>query len=193
MTILFTGRGMPRTAILVAALASLVACVAPAESEPAASIPAHSGTAAEAVAEAAGAERPWWQQPTAPAEPDVPRADTSFSFSGDVLFDVGSSTLSMAASTQLAAVVAAARERPGAIVTVAGHTDGDGSETDNLVLSRARADTTRRWLIDHGLRADQVVAIGYGESRPVATNDTAEGKARNRRCDITVTAGPAPS
>ncbi len=67
---------------------------------------------------------------------------------------------------------------------VAGHTDSVGSESSNQALSEARANAVRAALLDAGLPADRMTATGYGEVQPIADNDTAEGRAANRRTEI---------
>ncbi|HSA58080.1 MAG TPA: OmpA family protein [bacterium] len=71
-------------------------------------------------------------------------------------------------------------------VQVEGHCDAKGSDAYNIKLSQRRANAVRDYLIAHGIEADRLVAIGYGESRPVADNGTAEGRARNRRVEFTI-------
>ncbi len=72
-------------------------------------------------------------------------------------------------------------------VRVIGHTDSRGAEAYNLVLSERRANAVARYLVDNGIPAKLVVVEGKGESVPVASNDTEEGRARNRRVEIDVT------
>ncbi|MNL43642.1 Outer membrane porin F precursor [compost metagenome] len=69
---------------------------------------------------------------------------------------------------------------------VEGHTDSDGDDQRNLALSVARAESVVNALIERGVSASRLYAIGYGEMRPVADNDTADGKRRNRRIVVTV-------
>jgi OmpA-OmpF porin, OOP family len=71
-------------------------------------------------------------------------------------------------------------------VRVEGHTDSKGSDAYNIKLSQRRSNAVREYLIAHGVEADRLVAVGYGESRPVADNNTAEGRARNRRVEFTI-------
>ncbi|MBP1685960.1 MAG: glycine zipper protein, partial [Deltaproteobacteria bacterium] len=71
-------------------------------------------------------------------------------------------------------------------IIVEGHTDSVGSDHYNLGLSRRRADTVRRYLVDHGIAASRITADGMGESKPVASNDTADGRAQNRRVELHV-------
>ncbi len=71
--------------------------------------------------------------------------------------------------------------------TVEGHTDSTGDDALNLDLSHRRAISVMNYLIDHGIQAERLSAIGYGESKPIASNDTPEGRATNRRIDFEVT------
>lgn len=72
-------------------------------------------------------------------------------------------------------------------IEVAGHTDSVGTESYNLSLSDRRAAVVRDYLISQGIAADRMTSSGYGESRPVATNDTSDGRARNRRTELVIT------
>ncbi|HKE93562.1 MAG TPA: OmpA family protein, partial [Povalibacter sp.] len=76
---------------------------------------------------------------------------------------------------------------PESSVSVEGHTDANGSDSANLILSQDRADAVRQYLVSNfGINPEKVSSIGYGEARPVATNETAEGRARNRRIDLII-------
>jgi OOP family OmpA-OmpF porin len=70
-------------------------------------------------------------------------------------------------------------------VEIGGHTDSQGGEDLNQELSSARADAVRAALIARGATDDAIVAKGYGEAEPIADNETAEGRAANRRTTIT--------
>jgi outer membrane protein OmpA-like peptidoglycan-associated protein len=72
------------------------------------------------------------------------------------------------------------------LVEVAGHTDSTGSEAYNQALSLRRANSVGAYLVAQNIRADRLITVGAGESRPVASNDTAEGRALNRRVEITI-------
>jgi OOP family OmpA-OmpF porin len=72
------------------------------------------------------------------------------------------------------------------VVEVAGHTDSKGSEEYNQGLSERRANAVKDYLNSKGVRASRLTARGYGESRPVASNDTDEGRAENRRVELIV-------
>lgn len=84
---------------------------------------------------------------------------------------------------QLAAV---AMRCPATPVEIGGHTDSDGDEQANMTLSQRRAQTVVDYLVAAGLSADRLTAVGYGETRPIASNDTVEGKTYNRRIEFTV-------
>ncbi len=72
-------------------------------------------------------------------------------------------------------------------VTVEGHTDSDGAEAYNQNLSQQRAEAVVTYLIDNGVNPANVTAVGYGETKPIASNDTRQGMAANRRIEFTVT------
>jgi outer membrane protein OmpA-like peptidoglycan-associated protein len=71
-------------------------------------------------------------------------------------------------------------------IVVEGHTDSRGSDSYNLDLSERRAQSVRDYLVTRGVSANHCRAVGYGESRPVADNRTAEGRANNRRVEIVI-------
>jgi outer membrane protein OmpA-like peptidoglycan-associated protein len=77
-------------------------------------------------------------------------------------------------------------------IVVKGHTDSTGDDARNLELSKKRADAVRNYLVGRGIAPDRVRAEGRGELEPVLPNDTAEGRAQNRRVDIIVTKKEAP-
>jgi OOP family OmpA-OmpF porin len=81
---------------------------------------------------------------------------------------------------------------PDASISVEGHTDANGSDSANLILSQDRADAVKQYLVANlGANAEKVSSIGYGEARPVATNETPAGRTRNRRIDLIIHAGAA--
>jgi outer membrane protein OmpA-like peptidoglycan-associated protein len=77
---------------------------------------------------------------------------------------------------------------PNAKMRVEGHTDATGSPEANRSLSQARADAAKRYIADRGVDASRIEAVGYGADRPIASNDTTEGRAENRRTELVVTA-----
>lgn len=88
-----------------------------------------------------------------------------------------------AALDQLAAVLA---QTPGVPVEIGGHTDARGSETGNQRLSQRRAEACRAYLMTQGVAGQRLTSKGYGEAKPVADNQTEEGRQRNRRTEFTV-------
>jgi outer membrane protein OmpA-like peptidoglycan-associated protein len=83
----------------------------------------------------------------------------------------------------------AVRLFPDAEITVTGHTDSFGGDGANFELSRKRAEAVRRYLVDTaGIPSFRVSSVGYGETQPVASNQTADGRARNRRIDVFINA-----
>jgi outer membrane protein OmpA-like peptidoglycan-associated protein len=71
-------------------------------------------------------------------------------------------------------------------IRVEGHTDSEGSSESNLDLSRRRAETVREFLVAQGVDSDRLQALGFGEDRPIGDNETAEGRAENRRVEFVI-------
>lgn len=105
---------------------------------------------------------------------------------GLVLFDFNRATLRPEAQRELTSVVREMQDNPQLAAEVIGHTDAVGTDTYNLGLSRRRADAVRSYLVSQGIAANRIQTRGLGESQPVAPNDTAEGRARNRRVEVTL-------
>ncbi len=100
----------------------------------------------------------------------------------NVQFDTDSARTRPEHREEVLEVVRFMREYPQTRVTIEGHTDDRGDAAYNRNLSQRRAQAIADMLVaDFGIPASRVSAIGYGESRPVATNDTVEGRQRNRR------------
>ena len=79
---------------------------------------------------------------------------------------------------------------PDSALSVEGHTDDLGSAEYNATLSRDRAESVRDYLVEQGVRPEQITVEAYGESEPVASNETAEGRRRNRWVEIVVLKEP---
>jgi OOP family OmpA-OmpF porin len=71
-------------------------------------------------------------------------------------------------------------------VELAGYTDTIGSDSENMVLSQARADIIKSWLVQHGIASSRLTAVGYGESSPIGDTRTTEGRALNNRVEFAV-------
>jgi outer membrane protein OmpA-like peptidoglycan-associated protein len=104
----------------------------------------------------------------------------------DVLFDFGKYTLRPGAREKLARVSGIILAHPGLRIEVEGHTDSVGSEEFNQKLSEQRAGAVRDYLVNSGVSANNVSSRGFGKLQPVATNDTADGRQRNRRVELVV-------
>ena len=112
--------------------------------------------------------------------------------SSGLLFTTGKSEVLPAAGAKLNEVTALLRGSPTRRVVVEGHTDSAGSDAANQVLSQARADAVRSYLVGQGVPAERVSAIGQGESKPIASNATTTGRATNRRVEIVLSPLPLP-
>ena len=104
----------------------------------------------------------------------------------DVLFDSGQYTLKPAAREKLAKVSGIVLAHPGLRLEVEGHTDSVGSDEFNQQLSEKRAAAVHDFLVQQGIAMNAVSARGFGKTMPVASNDTAAGRQRNRRVEMIV-------
>jgi outer membrane protein OmpA-like peptidoglycan-associated protein len=101
-----------------------------------------------------------------------------------VLFDDGTASIRSVSTSVLDAVVELLREHPGVKLEVQGHTDSQGAEAANLALSQQRAEAVVRFLVMHGVERSRLTARGYGETRPMESNRTSQGRAINRRIEL---------
>ena len=106
--------------------------------------------------------------------------------SDTIRFDVASDEIRPRNYRLLRRIARTINRCPDARIEIAGHTDSDGSRYDNQDLSERRAESVREFLIDRGVSRRRLRAVGYGEDRPIASNDTRRGKARNRRIEFVV-------
>jgi OOP family OmpA-OmpF porin len=104
-----------------------------------------------------------------------------------VSFDVDSEVIRPASFGLLENIASAAQECPGSKFRIEGHTDSVGVDAYNQDLSQRRANTVLAFLADRGVPASSMSAVGFGESRPAASNDTEEGRSANRRIEFIVT------
>lgn len=101
-----------------------------------------------------------------------------------ILFDTGKSSIKAESTSVMVDIIQILNEYPNAKFTVEGHTDSVGSNKLNQQLSEKRANAVRDFLIEKGIGADRLTAIGYGEDKPIATNNTRAGRKQNRRVEI---------
>ncbi len=104
----------------------------------------------------------------------------------DVLFDTGSYTLKPGAREKLAKISGILLAHPGLTLQIEGHTDSVGGDDFNQQLSERRADSVRDFLAEQGVPGSNITARGFGKMQPVASNDTPEGRQRNRRVELVV-------
>ena len=105
---------------------------------------------------------------------------------GSIRFESGQATIDPDSAGLLDRLIETAFRCPSASIEIAGHTDGDGDDAFNQALSEKRAQAVMDYLVKAGLPADHFTATGYGSTQPVASNDTEEGKAQNRRIEFVV-------
>jgi outer membrane protein OmpA-like peptidoglycan-associated protein len=113
--------------------------------------------------------------------------------SGSVLFASDKTELLPTAQAKLSEVAdALTKGDPDSKIVVEGHTDSQGPASYNQDLSQHRAESVRGYLVSHGVAPDRITAQGFGSTRPVADNNSAEGRANNRRVEIIVQPGSKP-
>ena len=108
---------------------------------------------------------------------------------GAIYFKTGSADLAADSKPLLESIVQIARRCPKLRIQVAGHTDSSGDPAANRVLSDGRAKSVVRYLTGAGIAADRFEAVGYGDTKPVAPNDSAWNQSRNRRIAFSVVGG----
>ena len=101
-----------------------------------------------------------------------------------ILFESGKATLKPSSYDMLDEVISILKEYPDYNLRIGGHTDSDGTEEANLLLSQARVDAVKAYLLSKGASGSRMEATGFGESKPIATNNTSAGKMQNRRVEL---------
>lgn len=107
-------------------------------------------------------------------------------FDSDLLFPLNSSYLTDQAKTEIDKLVNLLTDYPGASLIVDGHTDATGTEQYNQWLSEKRAESVKGYAVEKGLDGSKISINGYGQSKPVAPNNTTEGRQQNRRVEVTI-------
>jgi OmpA-OmpF porin, OOP family len=105
---------------------------------------------------------------------------------GKIRFESGRADIEPDSAGLLDRLIETALRCPTSNIEIAGHTDADGDDAFNRMLSEKRAQSVTDYLVKAGLPADRFTAVGYGSTQPVAANDTDEGKAQNRRIEFVV-------
>ncbi|MDO9454234.1 MAG: OmpA family protein [Stagnimonas sp.] len=105
----------------------------------------------------------------------------------DINFEFNSSTLTSGAKLSLDKVADGLRGQPTMSLLIEGHTDSVGADAYNLKLSKQRANSARAYLIESGIESSRIEATGLGETQPIASNKTKDGRAENRRVEFKVT------
>ncbi|QQL51511.1 OmpA family protein [Mucilaginibacter ginkgonis] len=127
--------------------------------------------------------------PLAPARTVVVVTDEDKRLVGEAIrnveFDFGKSSIKPRSLPRLDRVADLLNAK-GFSMKLAGHTDAVGSDKANLILSKARAESIKNYLVSKGVNASKIEATGYGESQPIASNKTAAGRAKNRRVEFTL-------
>jgi len=104
-----------------------------------------------------------------------------------ILFETGKAAIDARSNDLLDAVADILKASAGITrLTVEGHTDSTGDAAFNKQLSQDRADAVKAYLIGKGIAADRLASVGYGAEKPITSNDTEAGRARNRRVEFTV-------
>ena len=159
-------------------------------------------TSGQVLPECAGVKAPAAPAPAAPAKPSAPAAPAtpaapaapakpapssvrqSVVIQADALFDFDKSVLRPDGKKSIDEALAKIQGTDLEMVIATGHTDSIGTEKYNQRLSERRAESVKQYLVSKGIPASKITTIGKGESQPVATNKTKEGRQKNRRVDI---------
>ena len=113
--------------------------------------------------------------------------DTRIEIKQTIFFETGRATIKAVSHDLLDEVARALQDNPSIRVRIEGHTDSQGKDRYNLKLSRGRAKAVRKYLVGRGVAGRRMVSQGYGETRPISDNRTADGRAQNRRVEFVIT------
>jgi outer membrane protein OmpA-like peptidoglycan-associated protein len=104
----------------------------------------------------------------------------------NIYFETGKSNLLDSSYSELNILFNVLKSKPKMILQISGYTDNVGKVQDNIILSETRANAVKKYLSNKGIENNRIIAKGYGSSNPKANNNTKEGRAQNRRVEITV-------
>lgn len=119
-------------------------------------------------------------------DPSVEVIEELNEYSRTILFDLNKATVRSESEETLQSIAEIMKEYSNTIFHIEGHTDSTGSESYNETLSRERAASVRQFLISAGIPENRMTSEGYGESQPIASNNTAQGRQENRRVEISL-------
>jgi general secretion pathway protein A len=153
---------------------------APPERTPPAAAPKETAPASTASAQKL-------KQPAAPAAQAAAQPFTEQEFM--VYFTQSSTEVSIYAEDVLDHAVALLKAHPGAEATIEGHSDAIGNPWLNQVISESRASAVKTFMVKQGIEAQRLATAGFGSEKPIESNDTAEGRSKNRRVVVRITAG----
>jgi outer membrane protein OmpA-like peptidoglycan-associated protein len=129
--------------------------------------------------------------PPPPPPPEPKRVEVTqdkLNITEKIQFDVDKTTIKSESHGLLDEIVSVIKENSFIKkISIEGHTDSDGGDKYNLKLSDGRAKAVMAYLVEHGIDADRLTAKGFGESKPMADNATADGKEKNRRVEFLIT------
>jgi OOP family OmpA-OmpF porin len=122
--------------------------------------------------------------------PNTPKGATvdargCWTYAAVVMYDFNSATIKSEAYPMLDEAVLILKENPEMKVEIDGHTDNKGSAAYNMTLSERRAKSVKKYFVDQGVEAERLTTKGFGLTKPAASNDTKEGRAKNRRVELT--------
>jgi OOP family OmpA-OmpF porin len=127
------------------------------------------------------------EEPPKP-KPRVEIRDNKIEISEKIHFETAKDVIQEDSFSLMDEIVQVFKDNPQVIkVSIEGNTDSDGADAYNMTLSDKRAKAVMKYLVDKGVAADRLTAVGYGETKPIASNDTEEGKAKNRRVEFHIT------
>jgi len=132
--------------------------------------------------------------PAPPPKPEPPKPpprvevkDNKIEIREKIQFEYDKATIKEASFNLMDEIVKVIKENPQIKkIQIEGHASSDGDDAHNMRLSEARAKAVKKYLVDHGIAADMLVAKGFGETKPIASNDTEEGREKNRRVEFNI-------
>ena len=104
----------------------------------------------------------------------------------NIFFDFDKATLRPESTNELERLIKLLNDLPTLKIEISSHTDSKGSDAYNMTLSQSRSESVVSYLINHGIAKDRLTAKGYGETKPMDTNDTDEGRQNNRRSEFKI-------